>query len=76
MMLAMSNIAWSAQERRDAYAILADAGITGLEIAPGIFFHEAADPFVPDAVVARTALSEAADAGLALVSMRYPCCSG
>ncbi len=70
MMLAMSNIAWSAQERIDAYAILADAGITGLEIAPGIFFHEAADPFVPDAVVARTALSEAADAGLALVSMQ------
>jgi sugar phosphate isomerase/epimerase len=66
----MSNIAWSAEERLDAYAILADAGITGLEIAPGIFFHAAADPFVPDAASASEALREAVDAGLSLVSMQ------
>ena len=45
----MSNIAWLVEERLEAYAILAEAGITGLEIAPGIFFHADDDPFVPDA---------------------------
>lgn len=66
----MSNIAWSVDERIEAYAILADAGITGLEIAPGLFFHAAADPFVPDAAVARDAMREAESAGLSLVSMQ------
>ncbi len=66
----MSNIAWLPEERRAAYAILAEAGITGLEIAPGLFFHAAADPFVPDAASARAALAEMADAGLELVSMQ------
>ncbi|RNJ63956.1 MAG: sugar phosphate isomerase/epimerase [Porphyrobacter sp. IPPAS B-1204] len=70
MRLAMSNIAWSADERLEAYAILAEAGITGLEIAPGIFFHAAADPFVPDEASAHEALREATDAGLSLVSMQ------
>ncbi len=66
----MSNIAWTAQERLEAYAILAGTGITGLEIAPGIFFHAAADPFVPDVASADAALREMADAGLSLVSMQ------
>ena len=66
----MSNIAWSAAERLGAYAILAEAGFSGLEIAPGIFFHAAADPFVPDDASAREALQEMAGAGLSLVSMQ------
>lgn len=70
MRLAMSNIAWSPGERLEAYAILSAAGFTGLEIAPGLFFHAADDPFVPDAVTAREALAEIADAGLCLVSMQ------
>jgi sugar phosphate isomerase/epimerase len=70
MRLAMSNIAWAPEERLAAYAILAEAGITGLEIAPGLFFHAAADPFVPDAASARAAMSEMTDAGLTLVSMQ------
>jgi sugar phosphate isomerase/epimerase len=70
MRLAMSNIAWLPAERLEAYAILAAAGITGLEIAPGLFFHAAADPFVPEAAVAEAALAEAAGAGLTLVSMQ------
>lgn len=70
MNFAMSNIAWSPEERLEAYAILAAAGFTGLEIAPGLFFHAAADPFAPDAVTAREALAEIADAGLCLVSMQ------
>jgi sugar phosphate isomerase/epimerase len=70
MKLAVSNIAWAPDERLEAYAILAEAGFTGLEIAPGLFFHEAADPFVPDTASARRARIEAADAGLSLVSMQ------
>ena len=70
MRLAMSNIAWSPDERLEAYAILAGAGFTGLEIAPGLFFHAAADPFAPDASTLAAALAEIAHAGLALVSMQ------
>lgn len=70
MKRAMSNIAWSPEERLEAYAILAGAGIGGLEIAPGLFFHAAADRMAPDAASAREALAEIADAGLALVSMQ------
>lgn len=66
----MSNIAWLPAERLEAYAILAEAGITGLEIAPGLFFHAAEDPFAPSASVAEAALAEAAEAGLTLVSMQ------
>ncbi len=68
--LAMSNIAWAPQERLEAYAILAEAGFTGLEIAPALFFHEADDPFLPDTASAGRALAELADAGLRLVSMQ------
>lgn len=66
----MSNIAWSPDERIAAYSILSNAGFTGLEIAPGLFFHAADDPFVPIDSVASAALDEAADAGLRLVSMQ------
>ena len=68
--LAMSNIAWSPDERLDAYRLMAQAGMTGLEIAPGLFFHEADDPFAPDVASAERALREAKDYGLALVSMQ------
>lgn len=70
MIAAVSNIAWLPDERMDAYHVLESAGFTGLEIAPGIFFHEADDPFVPDAAVARRAMAEIEAAGLSLVSMQ------
>ncbi|MEE4155023.1 MAG: sugar phosphate isomerase/epimerase family protein [Erythrobacter sp.] len=70
MRLAMSNIAWASEERIAAYRIMAEAGMTGLEIAPGLFFHAAEDPFAPDPASAHQALAEMADAGLALVSMQ------
>lgn len=66
----MSNIAWLPEERLEAYAILAGVGFSGLEIAPGLFFHAAADPFAPDDRTAAAALAEIADAGLSLVSMQ------
>lgn len=70
MIFAVSNIAWAPDERLAAYRLLAEAGLTGLEIAPGLFFHGAADPFAPEPAVAETALAEIAEAGLALVSMQ------
>lgn len=70
MIYSMSNIAWAPEERLEAYNILARAGFAGLEIAPGLFFHAAADPFVPDEASAAEALAEIAGAGLALVSMQ------
>ena len=66
----MSNIAWSPEERLDAYGLLQGAGFAGLEIAPGLFFHEADDPLAPDEASASRALEEARTAGLELVSMQ------
>jgi len=70
MILAASNIAWAPEERLEACDLLAEAGFSGLEIAPGLFFHAAEDPFVPDETTARAALDEIAGRGLSLVSMQ------
>jgi sugar phosphate isomerase/epimerase len=70
MRLAMSNIAWLPDERLEAYAILAGAGLTGLEVAPGLLFHAAEDAFDPDPAIARDAMREVEAAGLTLVSMQ------
>ncbi len=70
MQMSMSNIAWLPDERLAAYDAMAKAGMTGLEIAPGLFFHAAEDPFAPSASVAAAALDEIAAAGLSLVSMQ------
>ncbi len=37
MRLAVSNIAWAAEEAATAYALLKACGVRGLEIAPGLF---------------------------------------
>lgn len=70
MKLAVSNIAWRVNDRLEAYALLERHGITGLEIAPGLFFHGAADPFVPEEELAHAAASEIRPAGLRVVSMQ------
>lgn len=70
MILSVSNIAWAPEERLAAYDLLAEAGLRGLEIAPGLFFGAAEDPFAPDAATARAALDEIAGHGLSLVSMQ------
>lgn len=70
MILSMSNIAWAPEERLGAYASMVGAGLAGVEIAPGLFFHASKDPFVPSDTEAREALAEIADHGLALVSMQ------
>jgi sugar phosphate isomerase/epimerase len=70
MRLAVSNIAWLPGERLEAYPILAEAGLTGLEVAPGLLFHAAEDAFDPDPTTAREAMREVEGAGLTLVSMQ------
>ena len=70
MKLAVSNIAWRADDRLEAYALLERHGVTALEIAPGLFFHAAADPFTPDEDQASAAFAEIQPAGLRIVSMQ------
>ena len=50
--------------------MLRDHGVTGLEIAPGLFLAHAADPFRPSPDELRTATDAVRDAGLELVSMQ------
>lgn len=70
MILSVSNIAWSPKEKNEAYDLLAERGLRGLEIAPGLFFHDVADPFCPDAATANIAISQIEKRGLSLVSMQ------
>lgn len=70
MKLAISNIAWTPDERCDVYDAMVETGVAGLEIAPSLFFHAAEDPFLPSEDVARTALAEIAARGLTIVSMQ------
>ena len=70
MHLAVSNIAWRPEERITAYSIMADAGFTGLEIAPSLLFAKAHDPFAPPATIARAVKQEIGAFGLKLVSMQ------
>lgn len=70
MRLAMSNIAWDPEQAREAYALLARHGVTGLEIAPGLAFAGAADPVAPDAAALARFAAERAEFGLELVSMQ------
>src|SRR5262245_51516281 len=70
MRLAISNIAWRHEERNAIYTILAKAGVTGLEIAPGLAFAPASDPFLPDESTVATFRREIAAHGLSVVSMQ------
>lgn len=70
MRAAVSNIAWRSDERFEAYALLRAAGITGLEIAPGLYFFDAQDPFLPPVAACQRARREIAAQGLSLVSMQ------
>lgn len=68
--LAVSNIAWPADRRAEAYGCLAARGVAGLEIAPGLFFAGCADPFAPSTAELAAAMAEVDAAGLTLVSMQ------
>lgn len=68
--IAISNIAWTANERFAAYEIMAAYGVSGLEIAPGLFFNAASDPFFPSDIVRERAVTEIKDKGFSIVSMQ------
>lgn len=70
MKLAASNIAWPFARRLEAYRVLADHGLTGLEVAPALLLGDSADPFAPHERERTRALDELADFGLGLVSMQ------
>lgn len=70
MIPAISNIAWPPSERAAAYAMMREQGVSGLEIAPGLFFAGAADPFDPEQVVLDEAMQALKEAGLRLVAMQ------
>lgn len=66
----MSNIAWPPDVRLAAYAAMNEAGVNGLEIAPGILFVDSYDPFRPTRAAIRLAIAEIGLANLRLVSMQ------
>lgn len=68
--LAMSNIAWEPQAADIAYRAMAEAGLSGLEIAPGLAFPEADDPFAPTAQEIGSLRQRLRGYGLKLVSMQ------
>lgn len=70
MRLAVSNIAWPADCADGAYDLLAEHGVPGLEIAPGLLFGAEADPFVPSAAALALTRARLARAGLTLCSMQ------
>ena len=70
MKLAISNIAWSPDQRDAAYAILQDHGVKGLEIAPGLLFSDHASPRDSDQDMCDAALHQAAAYGLDICSMQ------
>ena len=70
MNFAVSNIAWHASARAAAYASLRARGVRGLEIAPGLFFAGAEDPFAPEAALAKARMAELEAHDLHLVSMQ------
>jgi sugar phosphate isomerase/epimerase len=70
MRLAISNIAWRPEESSAIYAILAEAGVAGLEIAPGLAFHDSLNPFKPDVAAVARFRGDLSAHGLELVSMQ------
>lgn len=70
MKLAISNIAWTPPERAQAYALLEELGVGGLEIAAGLAFPQADDPFAPSAADLTKFRATLAAHGLRLVSMQ------
>jgi sugar phosphate isomerase/epimerase len=66
----ISNIAWAPGDADLVYERLARAGITGLEIAPGLFFPAADDPFAVDQAGCDAARTSLAAQGLRLTSMQ------
>lgn len=70
MRLAISNFAWPAARAGEAYAVLREAGVGGLEVAPGLLFPGETDPFLPSPPALAQVKADLAQAGLTLCSMQ------
>lgn len=70
MIYAISNIAWTYEERLAAYDLMEAAGFSGLEIAPALFFPFVDNHFRPDNGTITAALAEIRLRGLSIVSMQ------
>jgi sugar phosphate isomerase/epimerase len=70
MRLAVSNIAWRPEEAEAALDLLADRGVAGLEIAPGLVFPQEPDPFLPSDTAVDAWRHGLSRRGLQLVSMQ------
>ena len=70
MRLAVSNIAWRPDERDQVHGLLADLGVRGLEIAPGLTFPHEPDPFRPSVMAISLFHKDLERHGLAPVSMQ------
>lgn len=70
MKLGISNIAWSAAEAPEAYRVLAERGVHGIEAAPGILFPDSEDPLKPSPNALKSALDRAQAFGHRFVSMQ------
>lgn len=70
MKLAISNIAWHPAERARIHALLAELGVSGLEIAPGLTFPGEPDAFAPSEAAVAAFHQDLAAHGLSVVSMQ------
>ena len=68
--LSMSNIAWSFEERLEAYKNIAERGFSAIEIAPGLLFADCYDPFDPHPDIVLSRLSELKAFELSICSMQ------
>lgn len=70
MKLAISNIAWPPSDRIQAYQLMQNHDVCGLEIAPGLFLDgQGGADTITDAAL-KDAVGETTDFGLELVSMQ------
>lgn len=70
MKLSVSNIAWSPDQRLEAYALLRDHAVSGLEFAPGLLFPDLAAPLEATALECEQVLLQLAEFGLRPSSMQ------
>lgn len=70
MNLSVSNIAWPPEQKLEAYALLRDHGVTGLEIAPSLLFPGLASPLHASAEDCDRVIAQIAKFGLRPSSMQ------
>lgn len=70
MKLSVSNIAWPPEQKLEAYALLRDHGVTGLELAPSLLFPDLPSPLHANADDCNRVIARIAEFGLRPSSMQ------